>query len=157
MRKSTAKVRARAKEDETTQWRTTMHQKATLELWHSHRQEIGRMYVYDNSSGTGLIFDARAGALRTILCGRRYYRTREVQAAKCRACGVHEEDTEHLVLICHELIPIDRRNATLRQAFGFGDGIDNATEVRTALERLQLSQPSAQLRAAVARLQETRE
>lgn len=151
--KITEKVRSRVKEEERAHWQTAMHQKSTLELYRNHRQDIGRMRVYDNSSGSTLLFEARAGALRTLLYCRHYDSTPEVQAAKCRACGDHEESMEHLVLHCHKLRPPARVNATIQQALGFEDGVDNAMDVHTTKERLQLWQRSVRLGAAVVTVQ----
>lgn len=151
--KITEKVRSRVKEEERAHWQTAMHQKSTLELYRNHRQDIGRMRVYDNSSSSTLLFEARAGALRTLLYCRHYDSTPEVQAAKCRACGDHEESMEHLVLHCHKLRPPARVNATIQQALGFEDGVDSAMDVHTTKERLQLWQRSVRLGAAVVTVQ----
>ncbi|KAH9376733.1 hypothetical protein HPB48_010971 [Haemaphysalis longicornis] len=56
-----------------------------------------------------------------------------------------KESMEHLVLHCHKLRPPARVNATIQQALGFEDGVDNALDVHTTKERLQLWQRSVRL------------
>lgn len=88
-------------------------------IFRQHKTAIGAEKHYDNSIGSKLLFEARAGALRTQVYRRRYDSAPEVQTALCRVCGAQEETIEHIVLQCPQLPPHPREGATLPVALGF--------------------------------------
>ncbi|KAH7959280.1 hypothetical protein HPB49_009912 [Dermacentor silvarum] len=85
----------------------------------SHKTTIAVKSLYDNRNGSGLLFEAHAGALPTLVYRRRYDPKLEVLAAKCRACGEEEENSDHLALRCKSHTPSQTECTTLPQALGF--------------------------------------
>ncbi|KAH7936154.1 hypothetical protein HPB52_019215 [Rhipicephalus sanguineus] len=65
-------VRQRVRETESEQWRSAMLDKTTLELYFTHKSSPATDNFYDNDAGSGLLFEARAGALRTLLYRQRF-------------------------------------------------------------------------------------
>uniref|UniRef100_L7M0D4 Putative tick transposon n=1 Tax=Rhipicephalus pulchellus TaxID=72859 RepID=L7M0D4_RHIPC len=110
-------VRLRVREAEDTQWRKAMEAKSTLECYRKHKESISGSRFYDNSAGSSLLFEARAGALRTLEYRRRFDNT--FVSSLCRVCGVETETQEHLVLRCRSLPTAPVEGATLPQALGF--------------------------------------
>ncbi|KAH7973839.1 hypothetical protein HPB49_005492 [Dermacentor silvarum] len=68
-------VRQRVKEAETTIWSKEMESKSTLELYRGNKRGISGECFYDNSIGSSLLFEARAGALRTLVYRSRFQDT----------------------------------------------------------------------------------
>ncbi|KAH7986799.1 hypothetical protein HPB49_026688 [Dermacentor silvarum] len=91
-------VRRRVKEAETTIWSKEMESKSTLELYRGNKRGIIAECFYDNSIGSSLLFEARAGALRTLVYRSRFQDTG--MCTKCRLCGAEAETQEHLILRC---------------------------------------------------------
>ncbi|KAH6926037.1 hypothetical protein HPB50_013032 [Hyalomma asiaticum] len=106
-------------EEETEQWRRAMESKSTLLTYRTHKADIGTEPLYDNSGGSALFFEARAGALRTLTYRRRFDSSADVDRAIWRICGVEEETTEHLVLHCAGLRPDHVEGTTFPLALGF--------------------------------------
>ncbi|KAG0430704.1 hypothetical protein HPB47_022442 [Ixodes persulcatus] len=83
--------------------------------------------LYDNSLGSRFLFEARAGALRTLSYRRRFDTT--VTSTMCRVCGVNDETVEHIVLDCARLRPSRSQDngpkrprfLALAEALGFTD------------------------------------
>lgn len=126
------------KEEEEAEWRRSSADKSTLATYCEYKTVIGVERMYDNSPGSALLFEARAGALRTLVYRRRFDVDNQVQAALCRACGATEETMEHIVMRCLSVSPPPVEGATLPQALGFqppqlpqpnsdGGGEDSAT------------------------------
>lgn len=115
--KWTVEVRMRVREAEETRWREAMEAKSTLECYRKHQDSICGSRLYDNSIGSSLLFEARAGALRTLEYRRKFDAT--VVSNLCRVCGVASETQEHLVLHCRSLPTSQVEGATLPQALGF--------------------------------------
>ncbi|XP_077564456.1 uncharacterized protein LOC144179908 [Haemaphysalis longicornis] len=115
----TREVRSRVQDAEEGVWRAGMEGKETLGTYRQHKTAIGAEKHYDNSIGSKLLFEARAGALGTQVYRRRYDSAPEVQTALCRVCGAQEETIEHIVLQCPQLPPHPREGATLPVALGF--------------------------------------
>ncbi|KAH6925985.1 hypothetical protein HPB50_012920 [Hyalomma asiaticum] len=116
-----------------------MQNKSTLLTYRTHKADIGTEPLYDNSGGSALLFEARAGALRTLTYRRRFDSPADVDRAICRICGVEEETTEHLVLHCTGLRPDHVEGTTFPLALGFRK--DNAEEnrvVHTAVHNTKL-------------------
>ncbi|KAH7974657.1 hypothetical protein HPB49_017729 [Dermacentor silvarum] len=89
-------VRRRVKEAETTIWSKEMESKSTLELYRGNKRGISAECFYDNSIGSSLLFEARAGALRTLVY-RSHFQDTETGGARCEtAKGVqgHVRETE---------------------------------------------------------------
>lgn len=115
----TKEVRSRVGDAEEAFWLAGLEGKATLSTYRQHKTAIGAVQLYDNSIGSQLLFEARAGALRTLVYRRRYDSAPEVLTALCRMCGYQEETIEHIVLQCPQLLPRPVEGATLPVALGF--------------------------------------
>ena len=59
--------------------------------------------LYDNSLGSRLLFEARAGALRTLVYKQRF--DNNVQSTVCRVCEGESETSEHIILRCGGIRP----------------------------------------------------
>lgn len=109
-------VRERVKVVETQHWREKAARKPALQVYIAHKQAIRQERLYDNAVGSGLLFEARAGVLRTrqwqVRCGLS-------TSAGCVFCGAEEESVEHVVLACPQLQPAQPSGLTLEQALGF--------------------------------------
>ncbi|KAH9360917.1 hypothetical protein HPB48_003584 [Haemaphysalis longicornis] len=112
-----AKVRERVSQVETQQWAGRAAAKPALHFYVAHKREIRCEGFYDNASGSGLLFEARSGTLRTrrwqVSCGT-------AESAICELCGEEEESIEHVVLSCPRLEPKQPSGVSLEQALGFG-------------------------------------
>ncbi|KAH7954487.1 hypothetical protein HPB49_019142 [Dermacentor silvarum] len=87
--------------------------------------------LYDNSAGSALLFETRAGALRTKVYRRRFDQSVDDSTVQCRACGDDEENIEHIVLRCDRLCPRQPEGTTLPEALGFVEARnDQNTNVR---------------------------
>ncbi|KAH7959349.1 hypothetical protein HPB49_010510 [Dermacentor silvarum] len=71
-RKWAKAVETLVRQTEVDTWRRDMEGKSTLKLYREHKQEIRVEPLYDNSVASSLLFEARAGALRTLVYRRRY-------------------------------------------------------------------------------------
>ncbi|KAG0425322.1 hypothetical protein HPB47_027487 [Ixodes persulcatus] len=107
--------------------------------------------LYDNSLGSRLLFEARAGALRTLVYRERF--DPKVVSTMCRVCREEPETVEHLVLYCECLLPtplVDRRlhsEVMLAYALGFKttansdilytDGADDPPQDRHDISTMQ--------------------
>ncbi|KAH6934664.1 hypothetical protein HPB50_026725 [Hyalomma asiaticum] len=119
-------VRARVREAEGEMWQSAMLPKATLSTYRENKTEIAtEPALYDNSCGGTLLFEARAGALRTLDYRSRFDCAPETRAAVCRSCGDERETIEHLLLRCSKLTPPPAEGTTLPQALGFLDAEGN--------------------------------
>ena len=78
-------------------WREGMADKTTLTRYRNHKKARGiTEHLYDNTSGSRLLANARAGCLQT-----RKYRSRyKGFDATCQKCGIQEETLEHVLLEC---------------------------------------------------------
>ncbi|KAG0417126.1 hypothetical protein HPB47_005871 [Ixodes persulcatus] len=94
-----SKVRSRVREREVFQWFEAAQAKPTLLVYSKNKQLIAaETLLYDNSLGSRLLFEARAGALRTLVYRERF--DPKVVSTMCRACREEPETVEHLVLYC---------------------------------------------------------
>ncbi|KAH6939751.1 hypothetical protein HPB50_021555 [Hyalomma asiaticum] len=119
-----------------------MMQKSTLTMYRSHKKAIAAERLYDNGIGSSLLFEARAGALRTLVYRRRYDTSPDATTAMCGICSAEEEDVEHLALRCTGLSPRHAEGTDLSTALGFTDSDSSATSdmvdvVSTSKERLR--------------------
>ncbi|KAH7979446.1 hypothetical protein HPB49_009431 [Dermacentor silvarum] len=101
-RKWSMEVRTRVQEAETSMWQSAMDQKSSLALYRVHKTTISVERLYDNSAGSALLFETRAGALRTKVYRRRFDQSVDDSTVQCRACGDDEENIEHIVLRSEE-------------------------------------------------------
>ncbi|KAG0416830.1 hypothetical protein HPB47_006103 [Ixodes persulcatus] len=123
-------VRSRVREREVFQWFEAAQAKPTLLVYSKNKQLIAaETLLYDNSLGSRLLFEARAGALRTLVYRERF--DPKVVSTMCRACREEPETVEHLVLYCECLLPaplVDRRlhsEVMLAYALGFKTTADS--------------------------------
>ncbi|KAL1439751.1 hypothetical protein MTO96_009608 [Rhipicephalus appendiculatus] len=102
-----------------------------MTLYEQHKRTIGAVFIYDNSLGSSLLFEARAGALRTL--ERQRTIDSEQRDVLCRVCECADETMEHIVVQCKEIEPQCRGDTPLHFALGFeGDG---GEMIRGAVER----------------------
>ncbi|KAG0426005.1 hypothetical protein HPB47_026863 [Ixodes persulcatus] len=112
----------------TQQWLQDAQTKSTLGVYLANKKTIAsKVRLYDNSLGSRFLFEARAGALRTLCYRRRFDTT--VTSKTCRVCGVNDKTVEHSVLDCARLEPSLSQNngprlpkpLALAEALGFTD------------------------------------
>ncbi|KAH7986745.1 hypothetical protein HPB49_025834 [Dermacentor silvarum] len=115
--KWSVEVYRRVKEAETTIRSKEMESKSTLELYRGNKQGISAECFYDNSIGSCLLFEARAGALRTLVYRSHFQDTR--MCRKCKLCGAETEPQEHLILQCDGLQTATAEDTDLPRALGF--------------------------------------
>ena len=73
-----------------------MESKTSLEMYRAEKLEIRKENLYDNSKGSALLFEARAGCLRTKSFVGKYAQNDGV----CVVCGKETETIRHIVLEC---------------------------------------------------------
>ncbi|KAG0425531.1 hypothetical protein HPB47_027303 [Ixodes persulcatus] len=103
-------------------------------MYHRYKHDISaETRLYDNSLGSRLLFESRAGGLRTQVYRRRFDQT--VESVACRVCGQADETTEHLVLSCTGLQPVQpaecgqaTRELALAEALGFGSASSSVAD-----------------------------
>ncbi|KAL1417542.1 hypothetical protein MTO96_026761 [Rhipicephalus appendiculatus] len=114
-------VRNRVQEKEEELWLQGMGGKSSMALYGQHKRTIGAVFIYDNSLGSNLLFEARAGVLRTL--ERQRTIDSEQRDVLCRVCECADETMERIVVQCKEIEPQCRRDTLLHFALGFeGDG-----------------------------------
>ncbi|XP_077563663.1 uncharacterized protein LOC144179249 [Haemaphysalis longicornis] len=128
----TRDTRRRVREEEEAMWQRAVREKPTLAVYAQHKTSIGGCQLYDNSLGSALLFEARAGALRTLVRQKTF--DDQVASVVCRACGEGDESAEHLILSCAGVGRCDNIREsgpppTLQEALGFGDA-DGVVDVR---------------------------
>ncbi|KAH7953359.1 hypothetical protein HPB49_007349 [Dermacentor silvarum] len=117
-------VSNQVRQRETEMWRMAMDTKSTLQLYRTCKTDIHREDFYDNSIGSSLLFEARAGALRTL--EYRHHFDPTIASTICRACGEEDESIEHIVLRCKRLPTLPPEDATFSRTLGFRSA-DDAT------------------------------
>ncbi|KAG0423784.1 hypothetical protein HPB47_016152 [Ixodes persulcatus] len=133
-RKWETEIRKRVREEEAARWAETAKSKSTLYMYHRYKHEISaETRLYDNSLGSRLLFESRAGGLRTQVYRRRFDQT--VESAACRVCGQADETIEHIVLSCTGLQPVQpaecgqaTREVALAEALGFGSASSSVAD-----------------------------
>ena len=85
------------------EWKDNMESKSSLTRYRKFKQKRGTIeHIYDNSRGSTLLAEARAGFLKT-----RKFRSRfEEIDPHCSVCG-RVETLEHVILKCHEVASSD--------------------------------------------------
>lgn len=110
-------VKKQVKAAETTKWAQRMEAKKTLETYRAEKREIKKEGFYGNTRGSALLFEARAGCLRT----RAYTGSYRQQDETCACCGSDRETIDHIVRSCTEIRPPrGEGETTLAEALGFG-------------------------------------
>ena len=143
------KARERVREEEEARWIRNMSEKSTLAVYRCHKSSIGMVHLYDNSLGSKLLFEARAGALRTLV--RLKAINKDVSDVRCRVCGVQDETIEHVVLQCEGIGPAMTDGASLETALGFEQA--GGDDGRRSVDRAAVAATKGRLecwRAAVA-------
>ncbi|KAH7985249.1 hypothetical protein HPB52_024227 [Rhipicephalus sanguineus] len=107
------------RQTENAQWSANVQRNTTMVLYCAHKGEISTEPLCDNSVGSMLLFEAQAGALRTLRYRRHFDANPDVQVALCKVCGGEQETTEHIVLKCTQLTPRPTEGTTLPLALGF--------------------------------------
>lgn len=78
-------------------------EKLSLFLLIAYKTAIGFVQQYDNSLGSALLFDNRAGALRTLMRQKRV--NNSLEKVLCHLCAHEVERVNHVVLQCDRLGP----------------------------------------------------
>lgn len=133
-RKWEMEIRNRVREEEAARWAETAKSKSTLYMYSRYKHNISaETRLYDNSLGSRLLFESRAGGLRTQMYRRRFDQT--VESAACRVCGQADETIEHIVLSCTGLQPVQpaecgqaTRELALAEALGFGSASSSVAD-----------------------------
>lgn len=136
---SRSAVRTLVRQVENAKWSANAQKKTTMALYCAHKGEISEESLYDNSVGSALLFEARAGALRTLCYRRQFDTDPDVQVALRRVCGSEEETIEHIVLNCSQLTPRPTEDTSLPVALGFESAADQRYHaVSVAKARLRM-------------------
>ena len=111
-------------------WQLQMKEKSSLGVYREDKKHRGGVEeLYDNSRGSGLLADARAGMLNT-----RVHRAHFLEVSPvCPLCHQEEETVEHVVIGCSALGV--REGLELGTALGLGAIVD-WEEVRRTKQRL---------------------
>lgn len=110
-------------------WRENMEGKTSLQVYRVSKATWGEVEgLYDNSRGSGLLADARAGMLDTNVHRRHF----EEVSGICAFCNGGDETVEHVVVACPFF---GVRQLELSVALGLGDDI-NWQEVNETKRRL---------------------
>ncbi|KAG0410949.1 hypothetical protein HPB47_011924 [Ixodes persulcatus] len=97
-------VRKTVREQENVQWLESARTKSTLTMYAELKQQMtAETRLYDDSLGSRLLFEARAGALRTLVYKQRF--DNSVQSTVCRVCEGESETSEHIILRCGGIRP----------------------------------------------------
>ncbi|KAH8009173.1 hypothetical protein HPB51_011345 [Rhipicephalus microplus] len=104
-----------------------MEDECTLLTYRTHKADIGIECLYNNSGGSALLFEARAGALRRLSYRRKFDTSADVARAIFRICGTEEDTTEHIFLRCLCLGHLEGTTFTL--ALGFRGDTEKSTAV----------------------------
>ncbi|KAH7941206.1 hypothetical protein HPB49_010962 [Dermacentor silvarum] len=118
-------TRLQVRQREAAAWRKAAEEKSSLELYRSEKLEIRTESCYDNSMGSALLAEARAGVLRTRIWRARFT---EGVSTTCALCGKSDETLRHVVLECGGIFPPTRTQA-LPTALGFKTEEVEAAEV----------------------------
>ncbi|KAM7291453.1 uncharacterized protein ISCGN_028026 [Ixodes scapularis] len=136
LREGVADLKKHVRQVETRRWTESATRKPSMTVYAASKRAIEREQLYDDSRGSGLLFEARTGTLKTRLWRSRYDAGAPIA---CVACGAAEETTEHLVLQCKALSPCPQVDH-LPDALGFRTaerGDDGEEHVETTKRRLE--------------------
>src|SRR6266478_3774984 len=123
------RVKQQVRDRVTKVWREDMMDKTSLKVYREGKADRGvENGIYDNSVGSRLFADARAGMLDTMVCKANYMDVSDI----CRLCGVEREDIRHVVL---EREKLGIRDKGLEIAIGLNEEMDRE-EIRITKGRL---------------------
>lgn len=112
---TTKEIKKNVKEAETTNWEKRMEAKKSLAIYRIGKRQITREKFFDNTKGSALLFEARAGCLRTKTLIRE-----QVQDELCAGCGREPETMRHIVTECKGIRPVlGGGDIQLPEALGF--------------------------------------
>ncbi|KAH6925658.1 hypothetical protein HPB50_008470 [Hyalomma asiaticum] len=128
-------VRQRVRDKETDRWQRSSETKSSLSLYRSEKLDVRTEPFYDNSKGSALLAEARAGVLQTRLWKARFT---EGIVATCAICGSTDETLRHVTLECGRVLPPAGTTA-LTTALGFWpeEGRNVWQAVETTKRRLE--------------------
>ena len=128
-------IRKKVREIETVNWMQRMETKRTMEIYKNEKKEIRRENLYDNTKGSALLFEARAGCLRTKTYRNKYSELDET----CVCCSKDPETTQHILMECDGIHPARTvGNVQLPEALGFKvEGNINRSAVEISKRRLE--------------------
>jgi len=125
-------VKKRVLQVATNDWQAQLDSKSSLSLYRQHKNEHKfESLIYDNSMGSKLLANARAGSLRTRLYRKKY--TPDLDTT-CQICHSETEDLGHILFRCTKSIrnpPVSNQLAT---CLGF---IEDKSFVNQSKFRLQ--------------------
>ncbi|KAH9369412.1 hypothetical protein HPB48_007190 [Haemaphysalis longicornis] len=105
-------LRERVVAAETRRWAEKVVAKPSLRRYASHKHTISQEHFYADLPGSAMLFEARAGVLRTRMGRRKWDDAEEVM---CAVCGEEEETAEHIVLSCEQQNPNQPSDTTLAE------------------------------------------
>uniref|UniRef100_UPI0022405C0D hypothetical protein n=1 Tax=Klebsiella pneumoniae TaxID=573 RepID=UPI0022405C0D len=131
---TTKAIKNEVKGSETTNWEKRMEAKKSLDTYRIGKREITREKFFDNTKGSALLFEARAGCLRTKTLIRG-----QVQEELCAGCGKEPETMLHIVMKCKGIRPVlSEGDIQLPEALGFKvNGKVNWEAVEVSKRRLE--------------------
>ncbi|KAH8009905.1 hypothetical protein HPB51_021703 [Rhipicephalus microplus] len=109
--------------------------KTTLELYRTYKDIIDTVCLYDNVTGSSLLFQPRAGALQTFAYRRTF--DSAVLSVLCHACGSAEETIAHIVLECSQIGLPGMELLDTARGFAGEDGVNNPQAVKETMWRLE--------------------
>ncbi|KAH9359939.1 hypothetical protein HPB48_007062 [Haemaphysalis longicornis] len=92
-------LRERVVAAETRRWVDWAVAKPSLRLYASHKHAISQEHFYENSPGSAMRFEARAGVLRARMWRWKWDGAEEVM---CAVCGEEEETAEHMCCVLNK-------------------------------------------------------
>lgn len=113
------KVKEKVKNVLDKKWERGMIEKTSLTEYRSHKKERGIIeHLYENSRGSQLFVEARAGVLWSKY---RQYRVGQAADPICTRCNQAPETIKHVILGCEER---ENQPDELRKRLGFSEGKD---------------------------------
>lgn len=113
-------LRTVVQEEEQRRWRDVMSRKPSLRTHSSQKDIIKKEELYDNTKGTGLLFQARAGTLGTKTWRAKF--TEELETLYT-ICGTDTETINDIVIACRGRAPQPVTDS-VPEALGFTTAVD---------------------------------
>ena len=99
-------------------WKEEVKSKTSLDIYRRWKQKVKEEDVYDNTTASVVLFQARTNTLP--LNSRKRF-TKE--STKCDLCQGENEDLRHFLLECTGLSDIRKRNLALQQPYNQYDAL----------------------------------